>query len=106
MCRRSLKIGAMKYNQRNEEAYQAVYQPLFDKLNSGKFIPNIPSIKYKLRELNNRIDSLCTGANFAKDLDEVKKVEDRYYTLTGQMRAYQDILKYVNKRINETLNNK
>lgn len=92
----------MKYNQRNEEAYQAVYQPLFDKLNSGKFLPNIPAIKYKIRELNNRIDSLCTGVYFAKDLDEVNKVEDRFYALTGQMRALQDILKYVNKRIKET----
>lgn len=92
----------MKYNQKNEEVYQAVYQPLFDKLNSGKFFPNIPAIKYKLRELNNRIDSLCTGVYFAKDLEELKKVEDRYYALTGQMRALQDILKYVSKRIKET----
>lgn len=92
----------MKYNQRNEEAYQAVYQPLFDKLNSGKFLPNIPAIKYKIRELNKRIDSLCTGVYFAKDLEELKKVEDRFYALTGQMRALQDVLKYVNKRIKET----
>lgn len=35
----------MKYKQRNEEAYQAVYQPLFDKLNSGKIFPNIQAIK-------------------------------------------------------------
>ena len=65
-----LNQGAMRYNQRNEEAYQAVFLPLFDKLNSGKFFPNIPAIKYKLRELNNRIDSLCTGVYFAKDLEE------------------------------------
>ena len=31
----------MKYNQRNEESYQVVYQPLFEKLNSGRFFPNI-----------------------------------------------------------------
>ncbi len=37
----------MKYNQKNEEAYQAVYQPLFDKLNSGEFFPNIPAIRKK-----------------------------------------------------------
>ena len=96
----------MRYNQKNEEAYQAIYQPLFEKLNSGKVLPNIPAIKYKIRELNNRIDSLCTGVSFAKDLEELKKVEDRFYVLTGQMRALQDILKYVKNRINETLNNK
>lgn len=96
----------MKYSQKNEEAYQSVYQPLIEKLNSGKFLPNIPVIKYKIRELNNRIDSLCTGVYFAKDLEELKKVEDRFYVLTGQMRALQDILKYVKNRINETLNNK
>lgn len=97
-----LNQGAMRYNQKNEEAYQAIYQPLFDKLNSGKFFPNIPAIKNKIRELNNRIDSLCTGVYFAKDLEELKKVEDRYYALTGQMRALQDILKYVKNRIKET----
>lgn len=52
------------------------------------------------------MDILCTGANFAKDLDEVNKVEDRLDALRGQKRAYQDILKYIKKRINETLNNK
>ena len=92
----------MKYNKKNEDAYQSVYQPLFDKLNSGKSFPNIPAIKYKIRELNNRIDSLCTGVYFAKDLEELKKVEDIYYALTGYMRALQDILKYVNKRRKET----
>ena len=90
----------MKYSQKNEEAYQSVYQPLIDKLNSGKFL-NIPAIKYNIRKLNHRIDSLCTGVYFAKDLDEVKKVEDRYYALMGQMRALQDILKYVKNRIKE-----
>lgn len=89
----------MKYNQRNEEAYQAVYQPLFDKLNSGKFLPNIPAIKYNIRKLNHRIDILCSGANFAKDLEELKRIEDRLDALTGQMRALQDILKYVINRI-------
>ena len=96
----------MKYNQKNEEAYQAVYQPLFDKLNSGRFFPNIPVIKNKKRELSHRMDILCTGVNFAKDLEEVNKVEDILDTLRGQKRAYQDILKYIKKRINETLNNK
>lgn len=96
----------MKYNQRNEEAYQAVYQPLFDKLNSGNFFPNIPVIKNKIRELSYRMDILCTGVHFAKDLEEVNKVEDILDTLRGQKRAYQDILKYIKKRINETLNNK
>lgn len=92
----------MKYNQRNEEAYQAVYQPLFDKLNSGKFLPNIPAIKYNIRKLNHSIDILCSGANFAKDLEELKRIEDRLDTLTGQMRALQDILKYVTNRIKKT----
>lgn len=92
----------MKHNQKNEEAYQAVYQPLFDKLNSGKFFPNIPAIKEEIRELSHRMDILCTGAYFARDLDEVNKVEDRLDALRGQRRAYWDILKYVNKRIKET----
>lgn len=96
----------MKYNQKNEDAYQSVYQPLFDKLNSGRFFPNIPVIKNKIRELSHRMDILCTGVNFAKDLEEVNKVEDILDTLRGQKRAYQDILKYIKKRINETLNNK
>lgn len=97
-----LNQGAMRYNQKNEAAYQAVYQPLFDKLNSGKFFPNIPAIKNKIREVNHRMDILCTGVNFAKDLEEVNKVEDRLDALRGQKRAYQDLLKYVNKRIKET----
>lgn len=92
----------MKYNQKNEESYKAVYQSLFDKLNCGKFFPNIPAIKNKIRELNHRMDILCTGVNFAKDLEEVNKVEERLDALRGQKRAYQDILKYVNKRIKET----
>lgn len=45
---------------------------------------------------------LCAGVNFAKDLEEVNKVEDILDTLGGQKRAYQDILKYINKRIKET----
>lgn len=97
-----LNQGAMKYNQKNEEAYQAIYHPLFDKLNCGKFFPNIPAIKNKIRELSHRMDILCTRANFAKDLEEVYKIEDRLDALRGQNRAYQDILKYVNKRIKET----
>ena len=92
----------MKYNQKNEDAYQSVYQPLFDKLNSGNFFPNIQAIKNEVKRLNHCMDILCTGANFAKDLDEVNKVEDRLDALRGQKRAYQDILKYVNKRIKET----
>ena len=92
----------MKYNQKNKEAYKAVYQPLFDKLNSGNFFPNIPAIKNKIRELRHRMNILCTGVNFAKDLEEVNKVEDRLDALRGQKRAYQDVLKYVNKRIKET----
>lgn len=96
----------MKYNQRNEESYQAVYQPLFDKLNSGKFFPNIQGIRKQIKELNHRMDIFCTGVNFAKDLEEVGKVEDILDTLRGQKRAYRDILKYIKKRINETLNNK
>lgn len=92
----------MRYNQKNEESYQAIYQTLFDKLNRGNFFPNIPAIRKEIRELNHRMDILCTGANFAKDLEEVNKVEDRLDALRGQKRAYQDILKYVNKRIKET----
>lgn len=96
----------MKYNQRNEEAYQAVYQPLFDKLESGNFFPNIQAIKNEVKRLSHRMDILCTGANFAKDLDEVNKVEDRLEALRGQQRALKDILKYINNRSNKTLNNK
>lgn len=92
----------MKYNQKNEDAYQSVYQLLFDKLNSGKFFPNIQAIRKKVKELNHRMDILCTGVNFAKDLKEVEKVEDRLDALRGQKRAYQDILKYVNNRIKKT----
>lgn len=92
----------MKYNQKNEDVYQSVYQPLFDKLNSGKFFPNIQAIRKKVKELNHRMDILCTGVNFAKDLKEVEKVEDRLDALRGQKRAYQDILKYVNNRIKKT----
>lgn len=97
----------MKYNQKNEESYKAVYQSLFDKLNCGKFFPNIPAIKNNIRELNHRMDILCTGVDFAKDLEEVKRVEDILDILRDQKRAYQDILKYVNKRIKENeLSNK
>ena len=92
----------MKYNQKNEESYQSVYQPLFDKLNSGKFFPNIQVIRRQIKELDHRIESLCTGVNFAKDLEEVELVEERLDVLRGQKRAYQDILKYANKRIKET----
>lgn len=92
----------MKYNQKNEEAYQSVYQPLFDKLNSGKFFPDIPAIRKRIKVLNHRMDILCTGVNFAKDLEEVEKVDERLDVLRGQKRAYHDILKYVNKRINES----
>lgn len=91
----------MKYNQKNEDAYQSVYQPLFDKLNSGKFFPNIPAIRKRIKVLDHRMDILCTGVNFTKDLEEVEKVDERLDVLRGQKRAYQDILKYVNKRIKE-----
>ena len=91
----------MKYNQKNEDAYQSVYQPFFDKLNSGKFFPNIPAIRKRIKVLNHRMDILCTGVHFAKDLEEVEKVDERLDVLRGQKRAYQDILKYVNKRIKE-----
>lgn len=37
----------MKYNQKNEKAYQAIYKPIFEALNSGKFFPNIPAIRKK-----------------------------------------------------------
>lgn len=92
----------MKYNQKNEEAYQAIYKPIFEALNRGNLFPNIPAIRKEIRELNHRMNILCDGVNFAKDLEEVNKVEDRLDALRGQKRAYQDILKYVNKRIIET----
>ena len=71
----------MKYNQKNEKAYQAIYKPIFEALNSGKFFPNIPAIRKKIRELNHRMNILCAGVNFAKDLEEVNKVEDILDTL-------------------------
>lgn len=92
----------MKYNQKNEEAYKVVYNYLYDKLNSGKFFPNIQGIRKQIKSLSHRMDILCAGVNFAKDLEEVNKVEDILDTLGGQKRAYQDILKYINKRIKET----
>lgn len=92
----------MKYSQKNEQAYQEVYQPLYDKLNSGRSFPNISAIRNKIKDLNRRMDVLCMGVNFAKDLEEVNKVEDRLDFLRGQRRAYQDILDYVNWRIKET----
>lgn len=92
----------MKYNHKNEEAYQSVYQPLFDKLNSGKFFPDITAIRKRIKVLNHSMNILCTGVNFAKDFEEVEKVDERLNILRGQKRVYQDILKYVNKRINET----
>lgn len=92
----------MKYNHKNEEAYQSIYQPLFDKLNSGKFFPNIPAIRKRIKVLSHCMDILCTGVNFTKDLEEVEKVEERLDILRSQKRAYRDILKYVNKRIKET----
>ena len=91
----------MKYNQKYEDAYQEVYQVLFDKLNSGKFFLNVRVARRKIRDIERRMDVLCTGVNFAKDLDEVNKVDERLDVLRGQKRAYQDILKYVNKRIKE-----
>lgn len=92
----------MKYNQKKEEAYQSVYQPLFDMLNSGKFLPDIKGFRRKIKELDHRMDILSTGVNFAKDLKEVELVEERLNVLRGQKRACQDILKHVNKRIKET----
>lgn len=92
----------MKYNQKNEEAYQSVYQPLFDKLNSGKFFPDIPAIRKRIKVLNRRMDVLSNGVFFASSLEEVEIVEDRLDVLRGQKRAYQDILDYVNWRINDT----
>ncbi len=92
----------MKYNHKNEEAYQSVYQPLFDKLNSGIFFPDITAIRKRIKVLSHSMNILCTGVNFAKDFEEVEKVDERLNILRGQKRVYQDILKYVNKRINET----
>ena len=91
----------MKYNQKNKEAYQAVYQPLFDKLNSGNFFPNVPAIRKVIRELDKRMDTLLSGVFFAKDLEEVNKVDGLLDVLKGQKRAYQDIIKYVNGRIGQ-----
>lgn len=91
----------MKNNQKYEDAYQEIYQLLFDKLNSGKFFLNIRATRREIRDIERRMDVLCTGVNFAKDLDEVNKVDERLDVLRGQKRAYQDILKYVNKRIKE-----
>lgn len=92
----------MKYNQKNEEAYQSIFQPLVEKLNSGKFFPNIKAIRQQIQELNCHIKVLFSGVNFAKDLEEVHRVEDILEVYRGQKRAYQDILKYINKRIKET----
>lgn len=91
----------MKYNQKNKEAYKAVYQPLFDKLNSGNFFPNVPAIRKVIRELDKRMDTLLSGVVFAKDLEEVDKVDGLLDVLKGQKRAYQDIIKYVNGRIGQ-----
>lgn len=92
----------MKYNQKNEDAYQAVYQPLYDKLNSGRFFPNIQAIRKEIKKLNHRMDVLRTGVFFATSLEEVEIVEDRLDVLRDQKRAYQDILQYVNWRIKES----
>lgn len=91
----------MKHSQKNKDAYQAVYQPLFDKLNSGNFFPNVPAIRKVIRELDKRMDTLLSGAVFAKGLEEVNKVDDLLDVLKGQKRAYQDIIKYVNGRIGQ-----
>lgn len=92
----------MKYSQKNEQAYQEVYQPLYEKLNSGRLFPNISAIRNKIKDLNRRMDVLSNGVFFASSLEEVEIVEDRLDVLRGQKRAYQDILDYVNWRINDT----
>lgn len=92
----------MKYSQKNEQAYQEVYQPLYEKLNSGRFFPNISSIRNKIKDLNRRMDVLSNGVFFASSLEVVEIVEDRLDVLRGQKRAYQDILDYVNRRMNDT----
>lgn len=91
----------MKHSQKNKEAYQAVYQPLFDKLNSGNFFPNVPAIRKVVRELDKQMDTLLSGIVFAKDLEEVNKVDGLLDVLKGRRRAYQDIIKYVNGRIGQ-----
>lgn len=92
----------MKYSKKNEQAYQEVYQPLYEKLNSGRLFPNISAIRNKIKDLNRRMDVLSNGVFFASSLEEVEIVEDRLDVLRGQKRAYQDILDYVNWRINDT----
>nr|DAX44853.1 MAG TPA: hypothetical protein [Caudoviricetes sp.] len=91
----------MKHSKKNRDAYQAVYQPLFDKLKSGNFFPNVPAIRKVIRELDKRMDTLCSGVVFAKDLEEVNRVDGLLDILKGQKRAYQDIIKYVNGRIGQ-----
>ena len=48
------------------------------------------------------MDVLSNGVFFASSLEEVEIVEDRLDVLRGQKRAYQDILDYVNRRMNDT----
>lgn len=92
----------MKYSQKNEEAYQEVYQILYDELQTGNFFIDEKAVRRGVRKINSRIKSLCFGVNFANSLEEVDKVDDTVEMLKGRKRAYQDILKYVRKRIKET----
>lgn len=71
------------YNHKNEEAYQSVCQPLFDKLNSGKSFPDITAIRKRIKVLNHSMNILCTGVNFAKDFEDVEKVDERLNILRG-----------------------
>ncbi len=89
----------MKYSQKNEEAYQEVYQILYDELQTGDFLIDEKAVRRGVRKINSRIKSLCFGVNFANSLREV---DDTVEMLKGRKRAYQDILKYVRKRIKET----
>ena len=75
---------------------------MYEKLNSGRLFPNISAIRNKIKDLNRRMDVLSNGVFFASSLEEVEIVEDRLGVLRGQKRAYQDILDYVNWRINDT----
>ena len=86
---------------REDEVYGKTLTGLREALNNGGGIPDIKSIEKQIRDLHKRIKTLENGLATAGE-DTIGRAYDALASLTGRMKAYEQFLSDIRKKMRET----
>lgn len=94
-------LSGKEYDAVKENRYKEIKEA-FDKiLKEHKGIPNIKGFQKAIRDIKKKIKAIENGSCFAKDDDEVRQAEIAMARRSGELKAYEETLATIKKRIKE-----